>query len=312
MLATEKLPHTLKDQLKAAREAAGIYDASAYGQFFASGPDAAGYLHRMLSNEVQKMAVGEGRYQGLLDRKGMTLSLFYLKRLGPQEFLGVTPPQLREKTVGTLTKMKFIEKVTIVDATPERGLLFLIGPKADALRALIAESTPLLIWGEEIFGLPWITVSGPKAEIVKIRTELEGKVATLGSEAVRLLRMAANFPEYGIDLDEGHILLETPVPVAHQRNKGCYPGQEVIERISTYGKGRAPRRLCLLKLSGEKDLPKGTSVTTAGGHKAGYVTSALFNPLDGVTQVLASLETKFADEILADVGQCQFLPPTPL
>lgn len=312
MLATEKPLVPLKTQLKAAREDVGIHDASAYGQFLASGPDAPGFLHRMLSNEVQKLAVGEGRYQGLLDRKGMTLSLFYLKRLGPQDFLGVTPPQLRDKTIGTLTKMKFIEKVTIVDATPERGLLFLIGPKAEALKASLPASPSLIVWSEDTFGLPWITVSGPKTEIETIRADLEGKAAALGDEAVRLLRMAANFPEYGVDLDEAHILLETPVPVAHQRSKGCYPGQEVIERISTYGKGRAPRRLCLLKLDGEKGLTTGTTILTAGGQKAGYVTSALFNPLDDVTQVLASLESKFADEVSADVGQCQFLPPAPL
>jgi len=305
MVATEKLV----EQLKAARESAGFFDASSNGQFLVAGPDAPGFLHRMLSNEVQKMAVGEGRYQALLDRKAMTLSLFYLKRLGPQEFLGITPPQLREKTIAALQKMKFIEKVTITDVNAERGLLFLIGPQAKAIKPT---SDAFTTWSEETFGYPWITVSGPQADIEKLKLALASKATPLGSEAIRILRMAANFPEYGVDLDESHILLETPVPVAHQRNKGCYPGQEVVERISTYGKGRAPRRLCLLRLPGERQLERGMLVVNTAGEKTGYVTSALFDPLDSVTLVLASLETKYADDVLADVGQCQFLPPTPL
>src|SRR5262249_27069579 len=154
--------------------------------------------------------IGEGRYQGLLDRKGMTLSLFYLRRLGDQEFLGVTPPRLSEKTVSFLSKMKFIEKLTIANVTNERGLVFLIGPKAAALKELVHPS--LLVWEEDPFGIPWITVSGPKAAIEILVTRLGFKAVRLSDEALRLLHMTAGFPEYGTDIDETHILLETAVP----------------------------------------------------------------------------------------------------
>jgi folate-binding protein YgfZ len=306
MVATEKLIQ----ELKGAREGAALYDASAWGQFLAKGPDAANFLHRMLSNEVQKLPIGEGRYQGLLDRKGLTLSLFYLKRLGDQEFLGVTPPQLTEKTISYLSKMKFIEKLTITNISGEHGLLFVIGPKAPALKETLGARPSLLIWDEETFGIPWITVGGPKAEVEVAVDALTPKTVRIGDEALRLLQMAAGFPEYGTDLTEASILLETAIPPAHQRSKGCYPGQEVIERISTYGKGRAPRRLVHFAIPGEKELAKGTVVTLKDGAAAGKVTSALFDPLENVTRVMASLEAKYLDQFSADVGQCQFLPPT--
>lgn len=298
----------MKNELRAIREGAGVFHADRQGQFLVTGPDAAGFLHRMLSNEVQKLAIGEGRYQGLLDRKGLTLSLFYLLRLGEQEFLGVTPPQLREKTIALLTKMKFIEKVAIKDVSQERSLLQVVGPKSEAV---LKEGVPkdLLRWSEDLYGVPFFNLSGPREQIASLFAELSSQCTRLSETAVRLLKMSAGFPEYGVDIDETHILLETPLPVAHQRNKGCYPGQEVIERISTYGKGRAPKRLIHFTLPGEKTLVKGTAVLSKDGTKAGAVASALFNPLDQVTQVMASVETKYADEILADVGQCQFLPP---
>jgi len=309
MVATEK--QALIGELRAAHEDVGLYDASAWGQFLASGPDAAGFLHRMLSNEVQKLRAGEGRYQGLLDRKGMVLSLFYLRRLSEQEFLGVTPPQLTEKTIGLLTKMKFIEKVAIRDVSKERGLLFLIGPKAEDLKTVFSQES-CLVWPEDTFGVPWMNVSGPRNVIDEGIASLTGKTVLLSDAALRLIRMAAGFPEYGVDIDERHILLETPVPVAHQRNKGCYPGQEVVERISAYGKGRTPKRLLGFTLPGERALAKGTEILTKDGVKVGTVTSSLFNPRDGVTLGMAYVETKYADQALADIGQCQFLAPTAL
>jgi aminomethyltransferase len=303
MVATEKLV----SEIKAAREDAAYYDASAWGQFTAQGPDAAGYLHRMLSNEVQKLGVGEGRYQGLLDRKGMVLSLFYLKRLGDQEFLGVTPPQLTEKTIGLLNKMKFIEKVRIRDLSQERGLLFLIGPMAAGLKVGEALTT----WQDATFTPPWIVVSGPRDVLRSSIAFFGEKIPSLSEDAFRLMRMAAGFPEYGVDIGETDILLETAVPVAHQRNKGCYPGQEVIERISTYGKGRAPRRLIHFAIPGEKALEAGTTLALKDGTVAGRVTSSFFDPLEQATRVMASIETKYLDDVLADVGQCQFLAPAP-
>lgn len=304
MVATEKLV----SELKAAREGAAFYDASAWGQFLVSGPDAPGFLHRMLSNEVQKLAVGEGRYQGLLDRKGMTLSLFYLRRLADQEFLGVTPPQLTEKTIGILNKMKFIEKVQIRDVSQERGLLFLIGPKADEFRARVA-GEDFATWEDTAFVPPWVVVSGPRDALRSSYSSLGETIPSLSDTAFRLIRMAAGFPEYGVDLGESSILLETAIPVTHQRNKGCYPGQEVIERISTYGKGRAPRRLIHLAIPGEKALEPGMGLNLKDGTAAGRITSALFDPLDQVTHVMASVETKHSDDVLTNIGECEFVPP---
>jgi aminomethyltransferase len=223
--------------------------------------------------------------------------------------LAITPPQLTEKTIGLLTKMKFIEKVVITDVSKERGLLFLIGPQAETVLGGSLPSEALLSWKDENLQLPWFCVSGPREKIAKTAASLADKTVPLSDTAVRLVGMQSGFPEYGKDLDEGSILLETSVPVAHQRSKGCYPGQEVIERISTYGKGRAPRRLCAFSLPGEMSFAKGTNILLKDGMKAGYVTSTLYNPLDDVTQVLASLETKHAEQVLADVGQCQFLSP---
>lgn len=299
--------NSFAEECEAVWRGAGLFKAEAWGQIAVSGADAPSFLHRMLSNEVQKSPVGEGRYHGLLDRKAMTLSLFYLLRLGEQEFLAITPPQLGEKTAALLTKMKFIEKVTIRDVSGEKGLLQVIGPKADAVLKDILSFAPLkanqsqslegdlLIWLEDLFEVPFISLSGPKEKLAAISQGLSTKTPVLNENTVRLLKMRRVFPEYGVDLEESHILLEAGVPYAYQRQKGCYPGQEVVERILAYGKGRTPKRLCGLRVEGEVSLEKGSEILAPDGGKAGHVTSAMYDPLEKETVVLGYLDNKFVE-----------------
>lgn len=284
----------LADELKAIREGAGIYDASSYGQILIEGPDAPSYLQRMLTNEVLNFPIGDGRYNALLDRKGMVLSLFYLYRLGDQRFYAVTPPQLTAKTLALLTKMKVIEKMTLTDESAARGLLFLIGPKAESLLPKTIAGD-LLIWKEETFGPPLWNISGEREKIKKLYEDLSSKATPLSDQAIRLMRMKIGFPEYGIDIDETHILLEANVPYAYKRQKGCYPGQEVIERILAYGKGRTPRSLLTLTIEGKKEVLPKTEIFSATGEKAGIVASSLYDPLDEKTLVFAYLEHRFIE-----------------
>ncbi len=283
-------------QLRAMREGVALYDASRYGQLAIEGADAASFLQRMTANEVQRLTIGEGRYNAILDRKGMISSLFYLLRTGESEFLASLPPQLTEKTFSFLTKMKFIQKVTVKDLSREMGLLFFIGPEAESfVKTALSPGDTGVLWKEETFGLPVWNLSARKEEVTRILEEASTKIPRAEEEALRLLRMSVGFPEYGIDVDEGHILLEIRVPVAYQRQKGCYPGQEVIERILAYGKGRTPQTLCTLFLEGVHSVSAGTEIVAPSREKAGKVTSALYNPLDRKTVVLAYVEHKFVE-----------------
>lgn len=296
----------ISDQIRGIRESAALYPASEnhWGQFEVRGADAASFLHRMLSNEVKNLKIGEGRYQALLDRKAMVQSLFYLIRLESERFLAITPPSLTQKTFSTLNKMKFIEKVVLTDVSHERGLITVIGPKAaEALSGLnlpseanlASEATGIVTWREDIFAFPVFHVSFPKEENSKI-ADLSSKTIPLSEEGLKYLWMISGFPEYGRDLGDQNILLETPIPVAHQRNKGCYPGQEVVERISTYGKGRTPKRLCRLSLAGEYHVSGGAEIYDAQGQKVGTLTSSFYDPLYRKTLLLAYIDQKHTDK----------------
>ena len=112
---------------------------------------------------------------------------------------------------------------------------------------------------------------------------------------VRLLHQSVGFPEYGVDIDETHMILEIKTPIAYQRNKGCYPGQEVVERILAYGKGKTPKTICTLSAEGQIDITTPSYLFAVSGSKAGVISSAAYDSSENKTYALACLTHKYAE-----------------
>lgn len=294
---------SLKEELEEMQNNVALYKASDERHLHMEGPDATDYLQRMVTNEVKTQPIGEGRHNALLDRKGHPLSLFFLIRLSENSYHLITPPQLKEKTAGLLKKYKVIERFEIKDVSQEWGVYWVVGsPVPPALLPAI--------WQETIYKIPVRKILYPKNNPPPL-----GDLPSVSRQAIDLLRMEAGIPEYGVDIDETHILLEANLEHCYKRQKGCYPGQEVIERILAYGKGQTPKKLVTLLVEGEREIPPKTAIWTADNQKAGETTSALFNPLRNQTVVLAYLENKFVNSGLTLVqreGQYLLTPlPTP-
>lgn len=269
---------TLKEELLAAKKSAVIFDDADSAHLLIEGIDAASFLQRMVTNDVASLAIGKGQQNALLDRKGMVLSLFYLLRTKENSFHAILPALLLKKTEEILKKMVFLSKVTLTDVTKNWGGLKVIGSLPPSLQ-------------KRGMGGDFILV--PKTEIAALKKQLA--LPEISKTAFDLLRMEAGIPEYGVDIDETHILLEANLPQTFKRNKGCYPGQEVVERIMAYGQGRTPKRLCALSIEGEHLVTKGTEILEPSGtHKVGVITSALYNPLEQKTIVLAYLDFKYS------------------
>ena len=302
---------TLAEEIKVVRKGTALYDASAHGHFRIEGPDAAAFLQRIVTNEVTTLPVGEGRHNALLDRKGMVLSLFFLYRLAPDRFHLITPPQLTEKTIALFKKMKVIEKLTIMDVSKEWELVQILNaPSPDRLITFPPKADPPLAerggfqWEDNFYKVPIRNIVLPKGSSLDIGQVLSvaypgcpmsrlDPFPVISKAAFDLIRMESGIPEYGVDIDETHLLLEAKLPHCYKRQKGCYPGQEVIERILAYGKGRTPHALASLYMEGERIIASRTEIVTADHLRAGIVTSALFDPLEQKTILLAYLESKY-------------------
>ncbi len=114
-------------------------------------------------------------------------------------------------------------------------------------------------------------------------------------------RIAAGLPRWGREITESTIPNETGLtPVAVNFTKGCYVGQELVERIDSRG-GNVPKRLCLLRFDGAAVPTDGVGRLEREGKGVGTLTSAAFDPDTGRTIGLAYVRREVADGARVDV-----------
>lgn len=221
------------------------------------GADAAEYLQGQLTNDVEALAVGEGQYAALLDRKGHMQTDMRLIRVGEGAILVDLEPATKDQALRHLTMYSIGRDVQVADASDERALISLIGPRA----AEVAATAPLPEFANEptqIAGVDVIAVGTrdgidllfPAAE----RDRLVGALTEAGAvevspEAAEIVRVEAGVPRFGAEMDAATMPAEASiVEDAVSFTKGCYIGQETVARL--HYKGRPNRHLRGLKLSG--------------------------------------------------------------
>jgi len=220
------------------------------------GADAAEYLQGQLTNDVESVAVGEGQYAALLDRKGHMQTDMRLIRVGEDAILIDLEPAPKDQALRHLTMYSIGRDVAVTDATAERALVSLIGPRA----AEVAATAPLPEFANEptqIAGVDVVAV-GTRDGIdllfpVAERDRLVGALTQAGAvevspEAVEIVRVEAGVPRFGAEMDAKTMPAEASiVEDAVSFTKGCYIGQETVARL--HYKGRPNRHLRGLKLS---------------------------------------------------------------
>jgi folate-binding protein YgfZ len=212
-----------------------------------SGADRVAFLQGQCTNDVNKLAVGQGCYAAFLNAKGKMRGEGHIICL-PDAFLLETSEGLRP----SLEKFVITEDVVIEDVSATLG------------EWLIAGSAPVPLPADAV------TFLHPLGTGVISATPL---VPTLSVEELEMLRMEAAVPLWGVDMDENTIPNEAGLEgCAISYDKGCYIGQETIARIKTYG--HVNRHLVQLKLAGGAVPARGTRIL-AGDKEVGTVTSAV-------------------------------------
>jgi folate-binding protein YgfZ len=125
----------------------------------------------------------------------------------------------------------------------------------------------------------------PEAQLGKLWKFLRTGGATLvGCASLDAFRIAEGIPAYGIDMAERDLPQETSQTRALHFSKGCYLGQEIVERIRS--RGNVHRHLRQLELTGPLP-PAGTELALEGGAAAGAITSAAALPLPSGSRAFA-------------------------
>ncbi len=279
---------------EALRHGAGWLDLSARGRIVARGRDRARLLHAVTSNEVKKMTPGSGCYAFLLNPQGRIqadLCLFCLD----DHFLIDTEPELREKVHLHIKRYIIAEQVELEDVTAGTAAIGLEGPGAAEILAQLGAPAAgagytHAAWGDATVAAVTLTgqlgvrifCAAEKAAAMVYQLEAAGAVAASVEDA-RLVRIENGKPRYGDDIRETSLPQETQQMHAVSFDKGCYLGQEIVERIRA--QGRVNKKLMRVVLGGG-EVPAAGTKTMVDGAEA-EITSAVLSPASGEVVALA-------------------------
>src|SRR6201990_2441591 len=194
-------------QQRQLREECELLDRSQRGVVLDSGPDAPEYLQGQLTNDVESLAVGEGQYAALLDRKGHMQTDLRVLRVGEDAILLDTEPQTKDGALPHLTVYSIGRDVQDGEASRERAFISLIGPRA----AEIAGPPPLPEFANEATKLASVDVvavgTRDGIDLLYPADERERVIAALtdagavevSPEAVDILRVEAGVPRFGAE-----------------------------------------------------------------------------------------------------------------
>ena len=220
------------------------------------GPDAADYLQRMVSNDVEALAAREGRPALLLTAKARVIAPVVVWRRGEQDFLVLTEPELGEVVRALLVRMRLRAQCQIE----------------------LEEHTSVLVFGGDGFATDF---AGAR-ELVD-----SGLEPTIDAAELERRRIEAGIPRWGREIDERILPAEAGLDATHvDFGKGCYPGQEPVARL--HYRGHPNRGLRVLELA---ELPDYDAELVHEGKTVGRVTSATTRE-DGSVVALAYVRTE--------------------
>lgn len=289
-------------------ETAGVLDLSFRSRICLTGADRARFLHGQVTNDVKKLRGGEGCYSALTTAKGKMqsdLNIFCL----PDELLLDFEPGLTAIVTERLEKYLVADDVQVVDVAPHYGLLSVQGPQAEAaVRGLglfsLMPAAPLRSEKisdptlGEIYLMNHARLAGtgfdlfvPLQALAAVADKLIAAAKAVGGRACgwrafEIARIEAGVPRFGADMDETHLASECGIEArAISYQKGCYIGQEVLNRIHSIG--HVNRELRPLRFAPGLLTPPASGAKLFHGDKeVGQLTSAVFSPRQKIVVAL--------------------------
>lgn len=293
-----ELPERFSEPLleyQATREKAGLIDLSFRVHVRMTGDDRVSFLQGMLSNDVAVLQPGEGCAATLLTEQGRIVADVRAYALDTCFLLDVDA-RVKEKTIAALSHFLVADDVEMEDLSDQQVTLAVQGPLAsDVLAAADVHvslpkefqhgeativDTPVRIVHANDTGEKGYEIFVPRARVEQVWQALMQAGEPLGLRPVGLtalhtLRVEAGIPWYGLDMDEGRLVVEVGLDHAISFSKGCYLGQEVVERATA--RGHANRKLLGLIVQ-SNTLPASGDKLFHDSQEVGWVTSAVISP----------------------------------
>jgi folate-binding protein YgfZ len=291
----------LAGEMASLLHSAGVSDLGWRSKILVTGSDRLRWLNGMVSNTVQSLPEEEGNYSFLLSVQGRIQGDCYVYRRSGDLLLDTgfdqTPALMHH-----LDHFIIMDDVELTDVSQQWTALSLAGPGAVRILATLGFSpatpgvenarmstarigeVPCTIIEAYHVAVPRFELWFAPEHVLAVWETLQAAGATpCGLDAMEALRVLEATPLYGIDLNDRDLPQETAQARALNFSKGCYLGQEIVERIRS--RGKVNRQFRQFALHGHQ--PQLPMELRSGEQSVGRITSTASLSSAGLPQMLA-------------------------
>lgn len=238
-------------ELNALLSGCGVFDLGWRGKIIATGNDRVRWLNGMVTNTVKDLPLNHGNYNFLLNAQGRILADMYIYNRGEYLLIDTDRSQC-EDVLKTLDHFIIMDDVELNDSSDALGALGLCGPLVEktlaqagidtaGMAALEVRDLALSAVGISVVRGPqekpgWYEIWAGAGNLPALWDLFQKAGAQpVGVRAVEQWRILQGIPRYGQDIRQKDLPQETEQDQALNFSKGCYIGQEIVERIRSRG-----------------------------------------------------------------------------
>lgn len=286
----------LLEEYEAVTRAAGVVALDHRGVIEMTGRDRARFLHGMCTHDIKKLQPGHGTMAAVVQRQGKMVAEIVVRATDHALLLEIERSNL-QPAIDHLSRYVVADDVAIKPA--DLRILGLYGPaSADIIGAggmadfHFVTQGETLVSRDRMMGVEGFRLLVPAAGEAGTRARLVTAGArAVGPGAIEILRIENGFPRWGADMDATLLPMEAGLePAAISYTKGCYIGQEVIQRVKTYSE--PPSVMVHLSIKAPAPPAPGAPIR-AGDRAVGRITSAAVSPVTGKISALGIVEKVF-------------------
>jgi folate-binding protein YgfZ len=281
-------------EFEALRAGCGVYDLGFRAKISLTGDDRVRWLNGMVTNNIRDLAAGQGVYAFLLNAQGRILGDLYAYNRGESLVLDTDLSQL-EKMLATFEHFIIMDDVVVENLSDKLTAIGVGGERSREVLSTAGFDCPALqtlqftqaTW--QGIGCTLVRGEDARRESYEIwlphdhakqfwSSLIAAGAAPVGFEALEMQRIVAGVPLYGVDIRERDLPQETEQMRALNFNKGCYVGQEIVERIRS--RGAVHRKFTGFLSEGSQSFSSGAKVSVSD-KEVGEITSSTVVQLAG-------------------------------